>query len=143
YATSDGNIWVDVFRYRAISRDRQGGLYVGGHRGFIHIQSGSVSLADKIQFSPVVTDVKIENKSIFFAEDESLHTINRISLAPNSRNIEIFFSSLIYSLNSKVEMAYKLDGVDKDWVYLSYDKNSAFYNQLKKGTYSFWLKWKY
>ena len=93
--TSDGNIWVDVFRYRAISRDRQGGLYVGGHRGFIHIQSGSVSLADKIQFSPVVTDVKIENKSIFFAEDESLHTINRISLAPNSRNIEIFFSSLI------------------------------------------------
>lgn len=36
-------------------------------------------------------------------------------------------------------MAYKLDGVDKDWVYLSYDKNSAFYNQLKKGTYSFWL----
>lgn len=68
YATSDGNIWVDVFRYRAISRDRQGGLYVGGHRGFIHIQSGSVSLADKIQFSPVVTDVKIENKSIFFAE---------------------------------------------------------------------------
>ena len=35
-------------------------------------------------------------------------------------------------------MAYKLDGVDKDWVYLSYDKNSAFYNQLKKGTYSFW-----
>lgn len=143
YATSDGNIWVDVFRYRAISRDRQGGLYVGGHRGFIHIQSGSVSLADKIQFSSVVTDVKIENKSIFFAEDESLHTINRISLAPNSRNIEIFFSSLIYSLNSKVEMAYKLDGVDKDWVYLPYDKNSAFYNQLKKGTYSFWLKWKY
>lgn len=102
-----------------------------------------VSLADKIQFSSVVTDVKIENKSIFFAEDESLHTINRISLAPNSRNIEIFFSSLIYSLNSKVEMAYKLDGVDKDWVYLPYDKNSAFYNQLKKGTYSFWLKWKY
>lgn len=46
-------------------------------------------------------------------------------------------------MNSKVEMAYKLDGVDKDWVYLSYDKNSAFYNQLKKGTYSFWLKWKY
>lgn len=62
YATSDGNIWVDVFRYRAISRDRQGGLYVGGHRGFIHIQSGSVSLADKIQFSSVVTDVKIEIK---------------------------------------------------------------------------------
>ena len=60
YATSDGNIWVDVFRYRAISRDRQGGLYVGGHRGFIHIQSGSVSLADKIQFSPIVTDVKIQ-----------------------------------------------------------------------------------
>lgn len=143
YATSDGNIWVDVFRYRAISRDRQGGLYVGGHRGFIHIQSGSTSSADKIQFSPAVTDVKVENKSVFFAEDTTPHTVNRISLAPNSRNIEIFFSSLIYSLNSKVEMAYKLDGTDKDWVYLPHDKSSAFYNQLKKGTYSFRLKWKY
>lgn len=143
YATSDGNIWVDVFRYRAISQDKQGGLYVGGHRGFIHIQSGSTSSADKIQFSPAVTDVKVENKSVFFAEDTTPHTVNRISLAPNSRNIEIFFSSLIYSLNSKVEMAYKLDGTDKDWVYLPHDKSSAFYNQLKKGTYSFRLKWKY
>lgn len=143
YATSDGNISVDVFRYRAISRDRQGGLYVGGHRGFIHIQSGSTSSADKIQYSPAVTDVKVENKSVFFAEEATPHTINRISLAPNSRNIELFFSPLIYSLNSRVQMAYKLDGVDNDWVYLSSDKSSAFYNQLKKGTHLFRLKWKY
>mgnify|MGYP000677070064 CR=1 FL=1 len=63
YATSDGNIWVDVFRYRAISRDRQGGLYVGGHRGFIHIQSGSVlNWRIRYRFSPVVTDVKLKIK---------------------------------------------------------------------------------
>ena len=49
----------------------------------------------KIQFSPVVTDVKIENKSIFFAENESLHTINRISFGPQFQKYRnIFFHRL-------------------------------------------------
>ena len=143
YATSDENILVDVFRFRAISRDGRGGLYVGGHRGFIHIRSGHDTQAEKTRFSPVVTDVKVENKSVFFAEDNAGNTVNRISLRPGARNIEICFSPLTYSLNAKVRMAYKLEGVDKDWVYADYDKNTAFYNQLKKGTHLFKLKWEY
>lgn len=143
YATSDGNILVDVFRYRAISRDRQGGLYVGGHRGFIHIQSGSGSSVDKAYFSPAVTDVKVDNKSIFFTGTSARNTIHQISLGPDARNIEIFFSPLRYSLGVKARMAYKLEGADKDWVYLDEGKSSAFYNQLKKGTYQFKLKQEY
>lgn len=73
-------------------------------------------------------DVKIENKSIFFVEDELFYIINWIFLVFNFRNIEIFFLLFIYLLNFKVEMVYKLDGVDKDWVYLFYDKNFVFYN---------------
>lgn len=143
HATTDGNILVDVFRYRAISRDGQGGLYVGGHRGFIHIQSGDAPSVDEASFSPAVTDVKVENKSIFFAGDSADNTVRRISLSPNARNIEIFFSSFQYSLDAKVRMAYKLEGIDKDWIYLDSGKSSAFYNQLKKGTYSFRLKVEY
>lgn len=143
YATSDGNILVDVFRYRAISRDGQGGLYVGGHRGFIHIHSGNDSSVDRTCSSPVVTDVKVENKSVFFAGASGDNTVRQITLSPAARNIELFFSPLTYSLNKKGRMAYKLEGADKDWVYLDYDKNAAFYNQLKKGTYSFRLKQEY
>ena len=43
YSTADDNIMVDVFRYKAISLDGWGGLYVGGHRGFIHIRPGNAS----------------------------------------------------------------------------------------------------
>ena len=55
---------------------------------------------------------------------------SQILISSRSRNGDVYKRQLIYSLNSKVEMAYKLDGVDKDWVYLSNDKNSAFYNQF-------------
>ncbi|NDV57199.1 hybrid sensor histidine kinase/response regulator transcription factor [Bacteroides sp. 519] len=147
YSTSDGNILVNVFRHKAVETDGEGGLYVGGHGGFIHIQSGAASSSDGKYYQPVVTDVKVDNKSIFFTEpytdDKQPNTINRVYLKPGDRNIEISFSSLRYTLNPKSRIAYMLEGVDNDWVYLDYNKHVAFYNRIPKGTYRFWLKSEY
>lgn len=143
YSTTDENIMVEVFRYKAISLDGQGGLYVGGHRGFIHIQSGSASSASKVTPRLYITDVKVEDKSIFFDPTSEENTIDRIFLTPSDQNIEIFFSPLLYSLNARNRMAYRLEGVDDDWVYLNDGKFSAFYNRLSKGTYKLHLKLEY
>lgn len=147
YSTSDGNILVNVFRHKAVGVDGEGGLYVGGHGGFIHIQSGAASPPDEHYYHPVVTDVKVENKSIFFSEpytnDNQTNTIEQIYLKPNDRNIEISFSSLRYTLNSKSKIAYMLEGVDNDWVYLDYNKHAAFYNRIPKGIHKFRLKSEY
>ncbi len=143
YMTTDGNIGVDVFRYKAFSLDGQGGIYVGGHQGFVHIRSGNEAPAIVHKFPFQITNVKVENRSVFFDNIPSIHTIDQIILKPEDRNLEIFFSPLQYPLNPKIRLAYKLDGMDKDWIYLDYGKNSAFYNQLKKGTYQFRLKMEY
>lgn len=145
YSTADENIMVDVFRYKAISLDGWGGLYVGGHRGFIHIRSGGVSQADRAHLGLHVTDVKIEDQSIFFGNREASeeNTIYKIYLKPNDRNIEISFSPLVYSLNAGYHIAYQLEGVDHSWVYSENNRNSAFYNHLPKGTYKFRLKLEY
>lgn len=144
YSTSDGNVLVNVFRHKAVGLDGEGGLYVGGHGGFIHIQSGAASSFDGDHYHPVITDVTVEGKSIFFSEpymgSEQVKTINQIYLEPGDRNIEISFSSLCFTLNPKSRIAYILEGVDKDWVYLDYNKHTAFYNRLPKGTYRFRLK---
>jgi signal transduction histidine kinase/DNA-binding response OmpR family regulator/ligand-binding sensor domain-containing protein len=147
YSTSDGNILVNVFRHKAVGLDGEGGLYAGGHGGFIHIRSGVASSSGGNHYHPVITDVKVENRSIFFSEPHDdgnrTNTIDRIYLEPGDRNIEISFSSLLYSLNPKSRIAYMLEGIDEDWVYPDYIKHTAFYNRLPKGTYRFRLKSEY
>ena len=146
YSTSDGNILVNVFRHKAMGLDGEGGLYVGGHGGFIHIGSGATSASGANHYHPVVTDVKVDNQSVFFSGmygDGQTNTIDQVTLEPGDRNIEISFSSLSYSLNPKFRMAYMLEGIDKDWVYIDPVKHAAFYNRIPKGTYRFRLKSEY
>lgn len=92
-----------------------------------------------------ITDVKVEDKSIFFgnAEASGENTIHKIFLGPDDRNIEIFFSSLLYSLNAGCRIAYQLEGVDHYWIYSDNNRDSAFYNHLPKGTYKLRLKLEY
>lgn len=89
---------VDVFRYRAFSGDSQGGLYAGGHRGVTHIRSVGTSQESKAYSNPVITDVKVGDKSIFFPYTSEENTVENISLDPNDRNIEIFF--LLFNIHS-------------------------------------------
>lgn len=140
YSTADENIGIDVFRNKAISTDGQGGLYVGGHRGFVHIRSGGMPPASKVRPQLHVTDVRVEDKSVFFDDASEKNTIHRIHLNPGDRNIELSFSPLLYSLNAKYRVAYRMEGADRDWIYLDYGKSSAFYNHLPKGTYKFYVK---
>lgn len=143
YLASDNNIAVNIFRNKAVSLDGNGGIYAGGHGGFTHIyppQDDPVTTKEDLS---IVTDVKVNNKSLFFSDLEKsrdLNTTDKIYLDADNYNIEIFFSSLQYPLNSMKRFAYKLEGVDADWVYLDMDRHSAFYNHLSKGNYKLWLK---
>ncbi len=98
YTTSDDNMLVDVFRYRAFSGDSQGGLYAGGHRGVTHIRSVGTSQESKAYSNPVITDVKVGDKKYFlplyFGGEYSGKYISR-SERPEYR--DIFFSSSIFT----------------------------------------------
>jgi hypothetical protein len=66
YSTRDSNIRVHLFRGQAACPDNSGGIYAGGHNGFIHLlQSGSQWGAD-CSFAPMVTDIKVDGSSVFF-----------------------------------------------------------------------------
>lgn len=141
YATTDLNIRVDLFRGQAACSDGARGIYVGGHNGFIHIDGKEETGMYQSDIYPEVTDIRVGNRSIFFDSEPSKNTIHKVFFAPNEHNIEIFLSSLEYGLQEKKRIAVKLEGVDKDWVYLNADKHSAFYNKLPKGTYTFRIKY--
>lgn len=146
YATTDENVQIDFFRFKAICSDGQGGLFAGGHRGFIHIRSDHSWQGNHVEQPHVhITDIKVQDRSLFFGDTLhiSSNLIDKVSLSPDSRNIEIFFSPLLYSPNHKYRMAYRLEGIDQDWIYAGYGKSSAFYNHLPRGTYRFLMKLEY
>ena len=82
----------------------------------------------------------MQGESLIFGDRKSSNSINRIELHPDDQNLEISFSSLNHRYASKIRYAYRLIGVDKAWVYVEGGKNSAFYNHLSKGTYTFQVK---
>ena len=63
-----------------------------------------------------------------------------IRLSPNDQNLEIEFSSLDFHNLDQIRYAYRMVGIDNDWIYLNDRKNSAFYNRLDKGKYTFQVK---
>lgn len=141
YSTRDSNIRVHLFRGQAACPDNSGGIYAGGHNGFIHLlQSGSQWGAD-CSFAPMVTDIKVDGSSVFFDKPKIGNTVSHVFLTSRDRNIELSFSTLEYGLQREKQIAFKLEGVDKDWVYPEVNKFTAFYNELPKGTFHCRLKY--
>ena len=90
----------------------------------------------------MVADVKIDGTSSLLEKNNQRFNLRSqtISLEAGDKNIEIDFSSLNYAFPDKIKYAYKMDGVDDDWVYVRGDRQFAFYNQLPKGKRTFYLK---
>ena len=59
-----------------------------------------------------ITDIRSEGCSVLFSSEnsETDNSIEYVTLLPDSRNIEILFSSLNYNsnLNRKIKYAYKM-----------------------------------
>ena len=90
----------------------------------------------------MVADVKIDGVSSLLEKDNQRFNLRSqtISFDAGDKNIEIDFSSLNYAFPDKIKYAYKMEGVDDDWVYVRGDRQFAFYNQLPKGKRTFYLK---
>jgi PAS domain S-box-containing protein len=59
-----------------------------------------------------------------------------VRLPPNTRDIEISYTALSYSIPERVRFRYKLDGRDRDWQDVG-TRRQAFYSDLPPGKYGF------
>lgn len=80
--------------------------------------------------------MRVKGKSIL----KEISPGNSVRLSPDSQDLEISFSTLSYCGLEQIRYAYRLVGVDKNWVYLNPGENKAFYNKLSKGAYTFQVK---
>ncbi|KAA6302781.1 MAG: Sensor histidine kinase TodS [Candidatus Ordinivivax streblomastigis] len=131
-----------LFKANAYYKNREGKLFFGGNRGIAEFSPANILQTEPQTIHTLISDVKINSKSIFENNNNQLMDLEKLSLnlAPKDKNLEIHFSSLNYSFPFKIQYAYKLEGVDKDWIYTEDNRNFAVYNQLKKGNYTFLVK---
>lgn len=140
YLTTDGSSLLWRLLPSTLCRAHDGRIFVGGIPGIKALTPSANLERDGLPVKATITNVKVMNKSIFFGTSKYAETPEKIILDNNDHNIEIEFSTLNHRFAYKTRYAYRLIGVDKDWIYTGDGHNSAFYNSLQKGTYTFQVK---
>ena len=139
YAASE-ELNMNRFLPNAAFQGNDGKLYFAGLPGILDVNP-TEHLSSKPQSRSLrITDVRVMGKSILLDENRLDEKHNKIFIRPDEQDIEIFFSSLDFRHSKKIRYAYILEGVDKNWTYLSAGENMAFYNKLSKGTYHLKVK---
>ncbi|MBN1154152.1 hypothetical protein JXB12_04455 [candidate division KSB1 bacterium] len=113
-----------------------GKIYISGGSGFISFYPDSI---EENSFIPpiVITDFKVFNKTVQLGK--SITAIERIDLSHRQNFFSFEFAALDYTNPKKNQYAYKLDGVDADWIYCG-DRRQAFYTNIRPGEYRFRIK---
>ncbi len=146
YTTSDG-LQDNIFNRGASFVASDGEMFFGGHRGYNSFYPDKQD--EQVFSSPVViTDIKVFNQSWTALSDKERSEISNLSprftdkivLDYKRNNFSIEFSALEYANPERNRYAYRLDGFDAGWQYTDASKRFAYYNNLKSGTYTFYVK---
>lgn len=139
YLESDG-IQPNSFITRSYYKNKTGKIYFGGNKGISAFTPSSRLSGPARNPKAWITDIKINNQSVFSQNNNEYFDIQSqsLTLKPNDKNIEIGFSSLDYASPSKIHYAYKMDN-DK-WIYPEDSRQFAIFSTLKKGRHIFYIK---
>jgi len=146
FYTKDG-LLNDQFYWNASETDNAGMLYFGGVNGLNYFDPRQItSYPGKPKV--VFTDFRVFNKPVPIGEkmhgrvvlENSVSKTKDIELSYRDNVFSVEFSALDYFLPDKLTYAYKLVGVDQNWVTVPATRRFAGYTNLGGGTYTFQVK---
>jgi len=146
YFVKDG-LLSDQFYWSASHADQSGMLYFGGINGLNYFLPEEIEEYPN-SFKPVFTEFSIFNNPVKTGEkyhsrvilDQPVSKSESIQLSYKDAVFSIEFSALDYFLPEKIKYAYKMEGVDQDWVVVPATRRFANYTNLSGGEYLFQVK---
>lgn len=121
---------------------RSGIVSFGYSKGFISINPQKIERNTYIPYV-ALTKLLISNKPVPIGEDsplkENIDDINHLQLNHKQNFISIEFAALDYIDPKRISYAYKLEGLDEDWV-ITKEQRIANYSNLAPGKYIFHVK---
>jgi signal transduction histidine kinase/ligand-binding sensor domain-containing protein/DNA-binding response OmpR family regulator len=139
YSTADG-IDISAFFKNALIKLKSGEILFGGNNGFFAINPDLQAInTSRSAVKVKISDIMIQNKSLFdmTAGGHFDPHNNSILLKHNESSIGIEFSSPDYYTARKIQYAYRMSGIDKDWNYVGNNRRFVNYVNLIPGTYLF------
>ena len=137
-----GGLTCNQFNLNSSFKDDDGTLYFGSINGMISFHPEKMVVNSYIP--PVfISGLMINGKNQTINSDGILQTSileqKKIILKHYESNISLMFSALSYVAPQMNLFAYRLQGVDEDWVY-SGNRNMVSYSKLSPGKYVFEVK---
>lgn len=111
-------------------------VLIGGNHGFYEIFPEQIT-DEPISSSACLTAFRVYDRP--FATKEMVSTVKEIRLSYRQNFFSFDISAFDYSEADEIEYAYKLEGFDKDWVYIGRQRTGSYTN-VPGGDYLLRLK---
>jgi len=135
------NLQGKQFKVNSCFKADDGELFFGGTQGYSHFYPERIK--DNPHLPPVyLTNLKIFNQNVAVGTEIlpiSIQDCQQITLSYKESVFTIEYVALNFTVSSKNQYAYKLEGFDKDWNMVG-TQRSATYTNLDAGTYIFKVK---
>lgn len=139
YSTADG-IDISAFFKNAIIKLHTGELLFGGNNGLCAIDPGLQAInTGRSRVKVKISDILIQNRSLFDVATYDHYDPEKSSIVVNhnENTVGIEFSSPDYYTARKIQYAYRMSGIDKDWNYVGNNRRFVNYANLVPGNYLF------
>jgi len=133
YSSKDG-LQSNEFNSGSYFQSADGTLFFGGITGVNWFNPNQVK-PNPNKAIPAIADISINDH--LFATDTAIY-VHSLELPFDRNTISFSLRALEYTQPEQNQFAYKLEGLDKDWVYTANDK--VRYANLQPGAYTFLLK---
>ncbi|KEO75639.1 hybrid sensor histidine kinase/response regulator transcription factor [Anditalea andensis] len=131
------------FNYKSGIKTDDGTIYFGTLDGFISFDPKTFNI-DQFNHPLVFTAIYLSNKLVQIGGEDpiltkSISKTKDILLKHNQNSLSFEFASLNYTASNAISYAYKMEGYDNDWIFLS-NNQRINYSTLPFGKYQLKVK---
>ncbi len=141
YNTYDG-LPGNVFNYHSALKDQKGNLFFGGYNGLVKFSLNDITI-NRSEPKLVFTSLRVSNKTIDVDPNsdflyQSLNNIDKLEFSYQQNVFSIDFAALNFIKPQKNKFAYKLDGFEENWNFVS--SPTVTFTNLPSGQYELLIK---
>lgn len=136
YTVTDG-LQSNEFNGGSFFKNSSGKMFFGGINGFNTFYPEDIKDNPQIP-QVVITAFQKMNQEVRF--DKPISEIEELRLSYKDYIFSFEFAALDYTAPEKNQYAYKMEGLDKDWIYTDASKRYVSYTTLAPGKYVFRVK---
>src|SRR5690606_11461269 len=138
--TRANGLLSEQFNYKSSYKDTFGNLYFASVTGLIRFNPNNYQEAD-YRAPAYITGMQVHNQELRIATDNSprrssIIFTERLNLKYNQSTFSIDFAALNFTSHTMTEYAYKMEGLDKEWIRLKTNRKVYFTN-IAPGKYTF------